>query len=162
MPLISANHPLSPSNSAVQGNTWSLALSNANISTVRQAMREWTDDRGTWRTCSRTPCWCPRSLRKRPGRSSRRPRSTSLGSPNLTGNFHRNRYNVVVWDYLTDATRWFLVDSRLMKRFLKWYDRVPLEFGQTEDFDTFVAKYRAYMRFSFGYSNWRWIASSKP
>lgn len=162
VPLISANHPLSPSNSAVQGNSWNLALSNGGLSTVRQAMREWTDDRGNLANVQPDTLLVPPELEETAWKIIQTPSIYEPGSPNLTGNFHRNRYNVIVWDYLTDAARWFLVDSRLMKRFLKWYDRIPLEFGQTEDFDTFVAKYRAYMRFSFGYSNWRWIASSKP
>ncbi len=160
--LISANHPLSPSDATVQSNSFSLALSNANLTTVRAAMRAFTDDRTNLANVQPDLLIVPPELEETAWKIVQTPTLYEPGSANLTGNFHRARYSVIVWDYLTDSTRWFLADSRLMKRFLKWYDRVPLEFGQTDDFDTFVAKYRAYMRFSYGYSNWRWIASSKP
>lgn len=160
--LISASHPLSPTNASVQSNSFALALSAANLSTVRQGMRAWTDDRGNLANVQPDLLLVPPELEETAWKIVQTPSIYEPGSANLTGGFHRNRYSVVVWDYLTDADRWFLIDSRLMKRFLKWYDRVPLEFGQTEDFDTFVAKYRAYMRFSYGFSNWRWIASSNP
>jgi phage major head subunit gpT-like protein len=162
VPLISANHPLSPSDATVQGNLFALALSNSSISTVRLAMRGWTDDRGNLANVQPDTLIVPPELEEQAWKIVQTPSIYEPGSANLTGNFHRSRYNVVVWDFLTDSTRWFLADSRLMKRFLKWYDRIPLEFGQTEDFDTMVAKFRAYMRFSLRYSNWRWIASSKP
>lgn len=162
VPLISASHPLSPSNASVQSNAFSLALSTANLSTVRLAMRAWTDDRGNLANVQPDTLIVPPELEEAAWKIVQTPSIYEPGSANLTGNFHRSQYSVVVWDYLTDADRWFLADGRLMKRFLKWYDRVPLEFGETEDFDTFVAKYRAYMRFSYGFSNWRWVASSNP
>lgn len=162
VPLISASHPMSPSNAAVQSNAFSLALSNSAITTVRLAMRAWTDDRGNLANVQPDTLIVPPELEETAWKIVQTPSIYEPGSANLTGNFHKSRYNVVTWDYLTGATRWFLADGRLMKRFLKWYDRVPLEFGQTEDFDTIVAKFRAYMRFSLRYSNWRWVASSAP
>lgn len=35
------------------------------------------------------------------------------------------------------------------------------EFKNEEDFDTFVAKYRGYMRYSYGFSDWRGMVGSK-
>lgn len=162
VPLISTSHPMSPSNSAVQSNSFSLALSNANLSTVRLAMRDFRDDRGNLANVQPDTLLVPPELEETAWKIVQTPSIYEAGSANLTGGFHRSQYKVVVWDYLTDATRWFLGDGRLMKRFLKWYDRIPLEFAQAEDFDTMVAKYRAYMRFSLRYSNWRWVASSAP
>jgi hypothetical protein len=49
-----------------------------------------------------------------------------------------------------------------MKRFLKWYDRVPIEFKMEEDFDTLVAKFRAYMRYACGWSDWFWVYGNIP
>jgi hypothetical protein len=37
---------------------------------------------------------------------------------------------------------------------------VPLEFGADENFDTFTAKFRAYMRYNAGWSDWVWIHGS--
>ena len=52
---------------------------------------------------------------------------------------------------------WFLIDSRYMKLFLKWFDRIPVEFNKDKDFDTYIAKWSVYTRYSFGFSGWQWI-----
>lgn len=73
-------------------------------------------------------------------------------------NFHFGRYKLAVWpNWLTSKTRWFMVDSRLMKMFLLWFDRIPLQFYRDADFSTLVAKFMGYMRYSFGWSDWRWV-----
>lgn len=73
-------------------------------------------------------------------------------------NFHFGKYKLLVWDnYLTDANNWFLVDSQLMKQFLLWFDRIPTEFFRDKDFDTLQAKFAGYMRYSFGWSDWRFV-----
>ena len=68
-----------------------------------------------------------------------------------------------VWDYLTDANAWWLIDSQLAKLYLNWFDRVPLEFAMdpTSDF-TLEARFRGYMRYSYGWSDWRWIYGNNP
>jgi len=65
---------------------------------------------------------------------------------------------VIVWDYLTDANDWWLIDSRLAKQYSLFVDRVPLEFEMdpTSDF-RLEARFRGYMRYSTGWSDWRWI-----
>ena len=73
-------------------------------------------------------------------------------------NFHLGRYKIVVWpNFLSSATHWSLADSRLMKMMLKWYDRDVPQFYKDSDFDTFAAKFAGRMRYSYGWSNWRWI-----
>lgn len=82
-----------------------------------------------------------------------------------TANNNKNpqdgRYSLVDWEYLTDTNNWFMLDDRKMKDWAKWFNRVPLEFGQAEEFDTFVAKWRAYCRYATGIFNWRFIAGSQ-
>ena len=81
-----------------------------------------------------------------------------------TANNNKNpqdgRYTLVDWEYLSDTNNWFMVDDRKMKEWAVWFNRVPLEFGQAEEFDTFVAKWRAYCRYSTGIFNWRFIAGA--
>jgi hypothetical protein len=43
---------------------------------------------------------------------------------------------------------------------LNFFWRVRPEFKREEDFDTLVAKYRGYMRYSFGVSDFRGIIGS--
>ena len=50
-----------------------------------------------------------------------------------------------------------MADSRMMKMFFIWLNRIPLEFGRDKDFDTFISKFSAYMRYSYGWVDWRWI-----
>jgi hypothetical protein len=92
------------------------------------------------------------------------------GSPQQpgTGNYNDNlpqrvgmRY--LVWDYLTDANAWFMIDSQLAKIHALWIDRAPLEFAldPTSDYNL-KAKYRGYMRYSYGWSDWRWVYGNNP
>ena len=71
---------------------------------------------------------------------------------------------IVVLDYLGEEaggsdTMWFLQDGS--RHELNFFWRVKPEFKNEEDFDTFVAKYRGYMRYSFGFSDWRGMVGSK-
>lgn len=71
---------------------------------------------------------------------------------------------IVVMDYLGEEaggsdTMWFLQDGA--RHELNFFWRVKPEFKNEEDFDTFVAKYRGYMRYSFGFSDWRGMVGSK-
>lgn len=79
-------------------------------------------------------------------------------------NVHYGGYKIMPseggWNYMSDATDWFLCDSKGRKKNLTWFDRVPLEFAQAEDIDTLVAKWRAYMRYSYMHRDWRWIMGS--
>jgi len=73
-------------------------------------------------------------------------------------NFHYGKYKLAVWkNYLTDSNNWFMLDSNLMKDFLLFWNRIPLEFFQDKDSDTLIAKYIGYMRFGLGWSDWRFI-----
>jgi phage major head subunit gpT-like protein len=80
-----------------------------------------------------------------------------LDTNNNNRNVHEGQYTIKEWNYLTDDNNWFMCDSSMRKMSTHWIDRVPLEFAMAEDFDTFIAKWRAYMRYAAGYSDWRWI-----
>ena len=71
---------------------------------------------------------------------------------------------IVVLDYLGEEaggsdTMCFLQDGS--RHELNFFWRVKPEFKNEEEFDTFVAKYRGYMRYSFGFSDWRGMVGSK-
>ncbi len=88
----------------------------------------------------------------------------SLGVPdsaNNNRNVHQGKYRVIEWNYATDSNNWFVMDSTLMKDMLKWVDRVPIEFGMVEDFDSLVGKWRLYGRWSLGTNDWRFILGSQ-
>src|SRR5690606_3507186 len=65
------------------------------------------------------------------------------------------------WNYLNDTNNWFICDGSMRKENLVWLDRIALEFAQAEDIDTLVAKWRAYMRYSQYWYDWRWILGAQ-
>lgn len=89
----------------------------------------------------------------------------SMKDPNSANNTYNpqgnGRWQVSDWEYLTDANNWFMLDSKNAKQWLTWFDRIPLQFGKAEEFDTFVAKWRAYARYSYAWFNWRFIAGAE-
>lgn len=72
-------------------------------------------------------------------------------------NVHQGRYKGIEWNYLTDTNNWFMMDSSEQKESLHWVDRMPVEFAMVEDFDKLLAKWRAYMRYSNAWTDWRFI-----
>lgn len=80
-----------------------------------------------------------------------------LDTPNNNRNVHESQYEIIEWNYLTDANNWFMADSTMRKQQVFWVDRTPLEFAMAEDFDTFIAKWRAYMRYTAAWTDWRWV-----
>jgi hypothetical protein len=78
-----------------------------------------------------------------------------VNTANNNPNFHQGRYKLAVWDRLTDSNNWFMMDSKLCKMFILWWDRVKSEFKYDRDFDTLVAKWSIYMRYSAGWADWR-------
>ena len=89
---------------------------------------------------------------------------SSSGNPanaNNADNVHQKAYTGHEWRYLNDTNNWFMMDSRVRARMLHWVDRIPLEYGMIEDFDTLVAKFRAYMRYSTAWTDWRFILGAE-
>lgn len=84
-----------------------------------------------------------------------------LDTANNNANVHQGRYEGREWNYLTNSANWFMIDTAMMKQYLIWTDRIPLEFGSAEEFDTFIAKWRAYMRFGNAWTNWRFILGAE-
>lgn len=81
-----------------------------------------------------------------------------VDTANNNRNVHEGAYKMYEWNYLTDTNNWFVCDSAMRKQYVFWSDRIPLEFAMIEDFDTFTAKWRAYMRyFAAVWTDWRWI-----
>jgi len=85
---------------------------------------------------------------------------SSKGEPetdNNNVNFHYGKYKLAVWDELTSPHDWWMMDSTLAKLNLLWFDRVKLELNQDVAFNTYEARFSAYMRYSYGWSDWVFI-----
>lgn len=76
-------------------------------------------------------------------------------------NFFQGRLKVIVWDFLTDADAWFILAGKRYGAPIS-FNRVPVSFGRDGDFDTGDLKMKARVRYSFGFSDWRWCYGSVP
>lgn len=159
--LCSTAHPLSPSKpGTTQSNEFTLPLTKGNVKTVREAMMAFTDDNGNKAAVTPNMLIVPPQLE-----DSALEITQSLLDPasgNNTMNPQYGRFQVVTWHYLTDSNAWFMADSMLMNMSLDWFDRVPLSILPKVEDKTLVATWIAYQRYSYGWSDWRWVAGSNP
>lgn len=160
--LFSDSHPYSPQKTgAVQDNNFALALNKTNVRAIREAMMAFTDDNGNKMAVTPNLLLVPPALEDDAVEIV-----NSVLNPdnaNNTVNPQFGRFQVLTWHYLTDNNAWFMIDSNLMRQMLDWFDRVPFSVYMREGDDRTVRAYwRAYQRFSYGFSGWHWVAGSNP
>lgn len=158
--LLANNHPLLDS-ASVGDNLVTGPLSDSNLKIAMQCMSETVDEAGNLIMMKPTKLIVPPALEytaKELVNSVQK-----AGTANNDINTIKGALEVVVWDFIGDAaggsdTAWYLLDGS--RHELNYFWRIKPEFKWAEDFDTFVAKYRGYMRFSYGASDWRGIVGS--
>lgn len=158
--LLANDHPLLDS-ASVGDNLITGALSDANLKIAMQCMSETVDEAGNLIMMKPTKLIVPPALEytaKELVNSVQK-----AGTANNDINTIKGALEVVVWDFIGAAaggsdTAWYLLDGS--RHELNYFWRIKPEFKWAEDFDTFVAKYRGYMRFSYGASDWRGIVGS--
>ena len=161
--LLSAAHPYSPANTGTtQANEGTLALTIDNLDTTRQAMRNFTDDKGLLLGINPDMLLVPPELERTATQLVSERAIYEPGSAQYDINMFSGRFRPVVWDRLTDSNAWFLIDSTQMKQHLIWQWRIKPEFAQSEDFDGLTAKFRGYMRYGIGWTDWKWIYGQNP
>lgn len=151
------SHPYSPTNASTQSNSGTTALSYDAVIATRKLMRAYEDDRGEL-----IPCM-PDLIVHPPELEDTANDIVNTANKPLTANYQDNfvrRSNIraLSWDYLTDSNNWFLVDSAMAALHLIWINRVSTEFAMdpTGDYNL-EARYRGYARWSYGWSDWRWV-----
>jgi hypothetical protein len=153
--LCANDHPRSRTDSTSVDNLADLPLTSANLETAVLAHQNLKDDLGEEIVIMPDTLVVPRALRKTALEivgSERVPENA-----NNAINIQAGQWNIIVDPYLTSTTAWFIVDSVMSRRYLKWYDRIGVEFAGTQDFDTMIWKYRGYARYGYGWSDFRWI-----
>lgn len=158
LPLCDGSHT-STATATTQSNSGTSALSPTAVEATRILGCALKDDRDNLISVQYDTILVPRNLEE-----------TAWTIINTTGkvdtaennrNFHYGKYKLAVWDYLTDTNNWFMLDQAMTKMFLNWYTRIGLEFNQDKSFDTYIAKYSAYERYGWGWSDWRWLYGHK-
>ena len=86
--------------------------------------------------------------------------ATSDMDPNSANhriNTNYKRFKVIPWKRLDlySTKNWFLIDSKLAKKFLLFIDRVKPETATEVDFHTFAIMQSLRGRFGWGWQNWR-------
>lgn len=150
-----------------QGNTGTSALSMSSIQSTRTAMRRFTNYRGQLRSVRPDALIIPPNLEETAWeivRSTGRPDDATNAA-----NIYNGMFQLYVWDFLDtgiaagsattagDANNWFMVDSKLMRMNLLWYQRIPLEVFGDGDLFTGTRRIGAYYRASHGPRDWRWV-----
>lgn len=158
--LCSDSHPYGPQKTgSVQDNNYALTLTRDNLRTMREAMMAFTDDNGNKMAVTPDLLLVPPALE-----DDGIEIVNSLLNPNNANNTVNpmaGRFRVLPWHFLTDSNAFFLIDSTLMRQSLDWFDRVPFGVKMRDGDDRTVKAYwRAYQRFSYGFSDWKWVAGS--
>lgn len=159
--LINDSHKFSPAKTgATQDNLLTLALTKDNLAEARETMMAFTDD--TAELVSATPnlLLVPPELEDTALEITRS--VFDPDSANNTINPQNGRFVVAAWHHLTTADRWYLIDSALMMQSLFWFNRVPISVVPKVEDKTVRATWIAYMRYSYGWSDWRWVIGSNP
>jgi len=77
---------------------------------------------------------------------------------NNNRNFHYGKYNLAVWDnFLTDTNNWFMLDSKLMKKYNKYRHWEGTSFFKSGEFDTITQKYAGYKSCNVSSVEWRYV-----
>ena len=160
--LCNDSHPLAPTHATdVVDNAGSSALSYEAVVETRRIMKEFTDDREELVTVVPDTLLVPAELEETAWAiwKTMNKVDTADQHANFVQGFLKQ---VIVWDYLTDANNWYVIDSRLAKSHLLWVNRVMPEFAfdPTGGYDL-EARYRGYMRYSYGWRDWRWVYGHK-
>ena len=153
--LCASDHPSPKSGVSNQSNESTLSLSATNVETTRLAMYDFYDLDGETISVAPDSCLIPRDLEETGWEIINSKGKVDTADNNA--NFHQGKYNLVVWDRLTDANNWFMFELAGMKEYLCWYNREPIQMFQDKDSDTLIAKYLSYYRCGTGWDDWRFI-----
>lgn len=161
--LCSTAHPRSPMQSGTtQSNEGTLALTIDNVDTTRQNMLNFTDDRGQLMGVSPDLVLVPAELQRTAETIFSSKAQYEPGSANFTVNLFGGRMRVIMWNRLTDSNAWFMIDSRLMKQYLIWQERVAPAFEALPQVNPEVAQFSGRMRYGIGWTYWSWIFGQNP
>lgn len=154
-PLCDTQHPLYPGATEVQSNAGTSELSIDNIEATRIAMMNFTDDRGKKLLIQPDTILVSPSLQMRVEEFLKS--DGRADTDKRADNVRKNAYNVIVLPLLENSNNWFMVDSKLMKQYLMWFERRKPIPERDEDFDTETLKWKYVCRYSFGFHGWQWI-----
>lgn len=158
--LCDASHPVNSVDSTTYSNAGSTALGYDAVVDTLVAGQDLNDDRGNPMPTIYDVLYVPTALQgaayeivnalNKPG--------TADNDANALRFINSRPLRVVVDPYLSDSNNWFMIDSQMSQMHLLWFWRVRPEIALDPASDyNLVAKYRGYMRYSFGWDDARFI-----
>ena len=161
--LCSTAHPYRPSDTGnTQSNEGTLSLNLPNVDTTRQNMMNLTDDKGQLLGITPDLLLVPPELERTGFQIVSARANMEPDSAEFNVNIFAGQLQMAVWNRLTDANAWWLIDSRAMANQLIFQWRIRPEFATGADFDGIQAKYRGYMRYGIGWKDWKFIFGQNP
>ena len=154
--LCNASHPYSPDDATTQSNTGTSPMSATAIEATRRiAHTAILTDRGDLANVNYDTILCTVNNEETAWEIIES--KGKVETANNNRNFHEGRYKLAVWDRLTDSNNWFMLDSKLCKMFMIWWDRIKPEFNHDNDFETYQAKWSSYYRANVDFYDWRFV-----
>lgn len=142
-------------NSNTQSNTGTSAFSPAAVEATRLSISKFQTNSGSKMATRMDTLILPEDLHEKGYEYIKS--SGKVDTANNNVNFHRGRYDLIVWtNYLTDTNNWFAVDSTLMKRRLIYRIWEDTMFFRSGEFDTLSAKFAVYFSVACSTAEWRW------
>jgi hypothetical protein len=157
--LCSTAHLTKAGTSTTNGfsNAGTSALSKTSVAATRLLMRKFRNDIGERIVIEPDTLLVPDNLYDTALEIVGTPKGLNSGEGTI--NVQYERFKVIPYLRLDDysTTRWYMLDSKLLKRFMLWVNRVSPESNNTIDFETFLVKHSIYFRAGAGFINWRHI-----
>jgi hypothetical protein len=128
------------------------ALAKTSLAATRLQARKLKDDQGRVRGINARTIVVPPDLEFTAEELTKT--TKDVGTAYNTINVHQG-LDYIVWDKLTDATDWWLLDMDALKKNLVWFWADRVEFSRVLDFETYLAKYSGYMQYTTAWKDWR-------
>ena len=153
-PLCATDHPFSPDDPTTQSNAGTTAMSATAVEATRRiGHTSILNDRGELLAVNYDTILCTVNNEETAYEIINSKGKVDVADNNR--NFSYGRYGLATWDRLTDSNNWFMMDSKLCKKFLLWWDRVKDGIKMDTDTDTLVAKWYVYERYVASWADYR-------
>ena len=153
--LCASDHGSNVAGVPSQSNEGTNALNAANVETVRIAMNDFRSDINELIPIDPNTIIAPIALEQTGWEIINT--KGKVDTANNNANFHKGKYNLIIWKRLTDTDNWFMTDYSMQKQDLMWFNREPYQFFQDKDSSTLLAIYLGYYRVGTGWDDWRFI-----
>lgn len=158
--LASNAHTSKTGKGSNQDNYTTNPLTIANLKIAEDMMKGFQTDIGKKGNWKGDTLFVPYELRNEAFEIAYSTGKINSGDNNI--NPYKEKFNVIVSDWLTDTDSWFLLDSRALRNNLYFIERVPLEISSQKEFNSGAWQIKGYGRYSLGFRSWQFAVCNIP